>query len=56
MKKPTHFFLLRRSLSAGPRVPVLLMATGSPEACSSEGVDANVTEETRESHLATRAW
>lgn len=37
----THFFLLRRSLSAGPSVPVLLMAMGSPEAWSSEGVDAN---------------
>lgn len=36
----THFLLLRRSFSAGPRVPVLLMATGSPAACSSEGVDA----------------
>ena len=36
----THFFLLRRSLSAGPRVPVLLIPIGSPEASSSEGVDA----------------
>lgn len=36
----TDFFLLRRSLSAGPRVPVLFIPIGSPEARSSEGVDA----------------
>ena len=32
--------MLRRSLSAGPSVPVLFMPIGSPEARSSEGVDA----------------
>lgn len=43
VKGGTHFFLLRRSLSAGPRVPVLFGAMRSPEAWSSEGVDAVIT-------------
>lgn len=49
----THFFLLRRSLSAGPSVPVLLRGRGSPEACSSEGVEASSTEQTGERPLLT---
>lgn len=49
----THFFLLRRSLSAGPSVPVLLRGRGSPEAGSSEGVEASSTEQTGERPLLT---
>lgn len=48
-RRPTDFFLLRRSLSAGPRVPDLFAPIWSPDACSSDGVDAEGEDQSEKS-------